>query len=162
MMKTIKATVQKGHGVASGQSETDRRFPQGTIRMQEPFFKEKGLDLQAYFDGDFVYGTLNLSVEPQRVMPAEPEIYIEDVKWTGEFDPENFYLSPAEIVYKLTPYKALLYIPDPKTKPDHFQPPSTVEAIAQKIEGIKPGDTVTLIYSEDALTFFLKGDQRSL
>jgi hypothetical protein len=150
-MKLVKATVCSGHRVASGESRVDPRFPGGTIRMQQPFFKAKGLDLDVFFDGDFVYGTLNLSVAPQRFKIAKPEFFFRDVKWTDVFPPENFYLSPAEVRFKGKNYKALIYIPDPVTKPAHFQNASTLEVIAQRIEGISCGDEVVLAYATEAL-----------
>ncbi|MFA4995314.1 MAG: hypothetical protein WC521_08455 [Bdellovibrionales bacterium] len=150
-MKTIKAIVRSGHRVASGESTSDKRFPGGTIRMQEPFFKERGLDFHAFFGGDFVYGTLNLSIAPHHFKIAKPQFFFSQIKWTDIFPPENFYLSPAEVRFRTKNYKALIYIPDPATKPDHFQAPEVIEVIAQRVEGISSGDEVVLSYPAEAL-----------
>ncbi len=150
-MNIVKTVLRSGHGVASGQSVDDPRFPLGTIRMQAPFFKQGGLDLDAFFGGDFVYGTLNLSVAPKKIAIAKPEFCFPQVKWTDVFPPENFFLSAAEVGFLGKNYKALLYIPDPATKPDHFQGASVVEVIAQRIAGIAPGDEAALAYSETAI-----------
>jgi len=150
-MKTVKAIVRAGHRVASGESTSDRRFPGGTIRMQEPFFKERGLDFNAFFGGDFVYGTLNLSIAPHRFKIASPEFFFQNVKWTDVFPPENFYFSPAEVGFRKKNYKALIYIPDPATKPDHFQDPSVIEVIAERVDGLSYDDEVILSYPAEAL-----------
>ena len=39
--------VVRGHGVASGRAG-DPRFPHGTVAMQIPFFRERGLDLAGF------------------------------------------------------------------------------------------------------------------
>lgn len=150
-MKTVKGAVLEGHRVASGTSQEDKRFPGGTIRMQKPFFKERGLDFDAYFDGDFVYGTLNLSIAPRHFKIAKPEFYFPQIKWTDIFPPENFFLSAAEVAFGGRAYRALIYIPDPATKPDHFHDLSVIEVIAQRIEGIAYGDEVRLGYAETAI-----------
>jgi hypothetical protein len=155
-MKSVRAVVQSGHRVASGESADDRRFPGGTIRMQKPFFKDKGLDFDAFFDGDFVYGTLNLSIAPNKFKIGKPKFYFPNIKWTDVFPPENFYLSPAEVRFKGKNYKTLVYIPDPATKPDHFQCASIIEVIAQRIEGISCGDEVVLAYPQEALVIVPK------
>ncbi|MFA5041480.1 MAG: hypothetical protein WC464_07600 [Bdellovibrionales bacterium] len=150
-MNTIKAVVCSGHRVASGESTDDLRFPGGTIRMQAPFFKAAGLDFDAYFDGDFVYGTLNLSVAPEKIKIAKPQYSFPKIKWTDVFPPENFFLSPATVHFRGKNYKALLYIPDPATKPDHFQGASVIEVIAQRIKDISSGDEVTLMFPASAI-----------
>ena len=150
-METIKAVLNSGHRVASGESTGDLRFPLGTIRMQKPFFKDRGLDFDAFFGGDFVYGTLNLSIAPDRFNIAKPRYYFHQVKWTDIFPPENFYLSPAEVRFRGKNHKALIYIPDPATKPDHFQGASIIEVIAERVEGITYGDEVTLAYPPKAI-----------
>lgn len=44
MTKRFKATIIQGHRVASGLNGNPA-FPGGTLRMQAPFFKARGLDL---------------------------------------------------------------------------------------------------------------------
>lgn len=150
-MDFVSAILDRGHGVASGRSQYDRRFPQGTIRMQAPFFRALGLDIEAYFDGNLVWGTLNLNLAPRRVQLGKPEIFLPNVLWTEHLSVENFFLSPARIDFAGREYKALLYIPDPATKTDHFQNPSIVEAIAEPIEGLQYGDRLTLGYNPEAI-----------
>ena len=54
----VTGVLMRGHEVASKKSV---HYPQGTIEMQAPFFKERGLDLSG-----FHRGTLNISVAPRR------------------------------------------------------------------------------------------------
>lgn len=160
----VEATLAPGYRVASGGSAKDRRFNAlgGTIRMQIAPFRARGFDLEAFFGGQadraFVCGTLGLNIAPRRAAILKPEIRLEAVRWTDLFDRpgekpfvENFFLSPAEILYAGRSYKALIYIPDPATKPDHFHPPSLVECIAAPIEGIDYGDRLTLHFDDAAL-----------
>ncbi len=150
-MITVKAIVKAGHQVASGNSDKDKRFPEGTIKMQEPFFKELGFDLTNYFDGNFIYGTLNLSVAPCGFKIIKPEYYMENVKWTDLQPAENFFLSPAQIQHNGASYKALIYIPDPSTKPNHFQAPSIIEVISEPIESLNYEEKVDLCYNQEAI-----------
>jgi len=150
-MLSVKTKLVKGFQIASGTSETDNRFPGGSIRMQEPFFKEQGLDLQDYFDGQMFYGTMNLSFAPQTVRILKPEYFMDTIKWTDHLTPENFFLSPAKISVRGTEYKAMIYIPDPATKPDHFNPPTMVDVLSVKIDGLALGDEALLTYNENAI-----------
>ncbi len=47
-MISIEAKVISGYGVASGKGN-DPRYPEGTLLLQMPFFKERGLNLEQYF-----------------------------------------------------------------------------------------------------------------
>jgi hypothetical protein len=147
----IKAPIVAGHRIASGTSLKDRRFPAGSIAMQAPFFKQQGLDLEAYFGGDFFKGTVNVSVAPLVREIASPEYFMRSIKWTGLFPPENFYLSPAELTFRNKTYKGMLYIPDPATKPDHFNPATVIDVIAPYIEGIAYGTEVEFGYNPAAI-----------
>jgi hypothetical protein len=151
MTKKTNATVVRGYRLASGDSPEDTRFPGGTLRLQKPFFAAAGFDLDRYFAGDFVHGTLNLSIAPGIVRVKKPEVFLAGIKWSPVFPAENFYLSPAQIVHNGTAYRALLYIPDPATKIDHFPISSMLEVIAQHIAGICYGDQTTLIYNPEAV-----------
>jgi hypothetical protein len=150
-MRKINATVIRGYRLSSGDQPEDPRFPGGTLRMQKPLFAEAGFDLDRYFAGEYVIGTLNLSVAPVVVRVKQPEVFLAGIKWSPVFPAENFYLSPAQIVHNGTIYQALLYIPDPATKVDHFPTPSMLEVIAQPIAGIGYGDATTLIYNPEAV-----------
>ena len=119
--------------------------------MQKPFFAEAGFDLDRYFAGDFVFGTLNLSIAPAEFRLRKPEVFLPGIKWSPVFPAENFYLSPALILHDGSTYRALLYVPDPATKVGHFQPPSVIEVIAQRVAGIRYDDETTLVYNPEAV-----------
>ena len=110
---------------------------------------------------------MGLDVAPLSVNIAKPEYFFENVRWTHKFDNEehphyleNFFLSPAKIEFKGKTYKALLYVPDPSTKPGHFHPPTTIEVIAQKIPDIGYGDSVTLCYNPVAIDLIKPAEER--
>lgn len=147
----IKGVVIPGHRIASGTSEIDRRFPQGSIVMQAPLFKRQGLDLTAYFGGVFFKGTLNVSIEPLIWEIVKPEYVMHDIQWTDLQPAEDFFLSPAALAYRGQSYRAMLYVPDPATKPAHFNPPHIVDVLAAPIPGIGYGSEVELSYNPAAV-----------
>lgn len=165
-MQTVKATIRRGYRVASGQAleGTDQRFNEdgGTICLQVPEFKKRGLDLDEYFGGKpgqaYVLGTLGCDITPYEVRIVRPEYHLLDVRWTEKFDneipefKENFFLSPAVVEFGGSCYRALLYMPDPATKPGHFHPPSTIEVIAQRIPDLAYGDSIVLSYNPGAIS----------
>jgi len=151
-MLRAKGRVIEGHRIASGTSLIDRRFPSGSIQMQMPFFKEQGLDLDAYFEGHFVTGTLNVSFAPRVIEILKPEYFMREISWADIFPPENFYLSPSAVTYGGITYRGLLYIPDPATKPDHFNPPTAIDVLAEPIPDIGYGSVVELHYNPVAIS----------
>jgi hypothetical protein len=164
-MKEVGAVIKPGYRVASGRALEghDQRFNAdgGTIRLQIPKFRELGLDMDRYFGGKpdeaYVAGTLGCDISPVRMTIRRHEYHFRSVRWTDKFDQErpgfteDFYLSEASILFRGTSFKALIYIPAPETKPAHFRPPTTIEVIAQKIDGIGYGDRVTLLYAPEAI-----------
>lgn len=151
MTKIVHGTLVAGHGVASGRSSSDRRFPGGTIRLQEKFFRERGLDLATYFERPFIHGTLNIQCPRGVVAIKRPDFVFRDIKWTEQFPPENFFLSRCMVGQGTRAFRGLIYVPDPQTKPDHFQDRRVVEAIAETIPGIAVGDTVALTFDAAAI-----------
>ncbi|MEM7553775.1 MAG: hypothetical protein AAF378_06685 [Cyanobacteria bacterium P01_A01_bin.84] len=135
----VPGIVKKGYGVASGRGG-DIRFPGGTIAMQKPCFYELGLDLEPYFSG-----TLNISIFPHTYLIKQAKYIFKNVKWAENEPPEDFSFFDCRIRLKdgeLQP--GLIYYPHPETKPEHFQPPDILEAIAFKIDGLKYGSEIIL------------------
>ena len=126
--------LQRGHGVASG-TGSDRRYPQGTIAMQLPYFQALGLDLTPYFAG-----TLNVSIAPARFELVAPEYTFERVHWTDLHPPETFSFSRCRVRFGAQERSGLVYYPHPETKEVHFQEASTLEVLAPPIAGIQYGD----------------------
>jgi len=147
-MPSVTGVIVKGYGVASGESGNDQRFPDGTIKLQIPHFREHGFDFDAYFAGDWVCGTLNVSITPHTLRILKADYFLRGIKWTDIFPPENFFLVGLTLRFDGKNYRGLLYEPDPATKPDHFQPPMHIEVICNRVPGIKTGDKVELDFDQ--------------
>ena len=63
-------------------SKKSVHYPQGTVEMQAPFFKERGLDLSG-----FHRGTLNISVAPRRFRIRNARLHFSSVQWTSKHRP---------------------------------------------------------------------------
>ncbi|BAZ40882.1 hypothetical protein NIES4101_68430 [Calothrix sp. NIES-4101] len=135
----IKGIVKKGYGVASGKSGNPR-FPQGTIEMQKPFFREQGLDLDAYFSG-----TLNVSIYPYKYEIKQPKYTFRNVKWSPHEPAEDFSFFNCQILLNTGKLlSGLIYYPHPETKPEHFQSPDILEIMTPFISGLQYGDECIL------------------
>lgn len=134
----VGGRVRQGHRVASGTGE-DRRYPAGTVRMQRPFFAERGLDLSPFFEG-----TLNVEIAPQAFALVKPTHTFRQVSWTELHPPEDFSFSRCRVVHRGAEYVGWVYTPHPETKAAHFQPPTMLEIIAPWVEGLNYGDAVDL------------------
>lgn len=135
----LDGTLVAGYQVNSGTSTRDTRFPLGTLRMQAPFFTAMGLDIEKYFDNKHVWGSLNVDVYPYEYEQVKSDYFFQNVHWTDLQPAENFFISEAKVIYNGKEYKALLYNPDPSTKPNHFQAPTIMEFVAEKIPDITYG-----------------------
>ncbi len=132
----IAARVVRGHGVASGSSNS---VPSGTIARQLPHFRKLGLEL-----GDCWPGTLNLSVEPLRLAIVRPAYLFASVDWDENGPPETFSFSRCRVRTGELEVAGWIYYPHPETKPRHFQPPGVVEILAPWLPGIAYGAEVML------------------
>jgi CTP-dependent riboflavin kinase len=131
---TVQGIIVRGHEVASKASEY---YPKGTIEMQTPFFKDRGLDLTAFY-----CGTLNISIHPERFRVKNAEYKFPQVAWTSKHPPEDFSFSRCRILHNNRKYSGWIYYPHPETKIRHHQNLSVVEVIAPLIPKIKYGDRV--------------------
>lgn len=135
---TLSGVVKRGYGVASG-SAADPRFPAGTLRLQMPHFKARGLDLS-----DCYPGTINLDISPWRFAVGEPDYRFEYLRWSPDVPVETFSFCRCEIEHNGSSIAAWIYYPHPDTKPEHFQDAATVEILAPRLEGIGYGDRLTV------------------
>jgi len=145
MAQTIKAVVQEGHQVASGQAD-DSPYPRGSIEMQAPYFKEHGINLDKYYSA-----TLNLSITPYIFEVVSPEFTIRNLKWAEGFPAEDFSFSKCELSFAGVLYTGLIYYPHPETKIGHFHSESLIEIITQYIPNIEYGDEVYLKLNQDEI-----------
>lgn len=146
-MTKITGIVIAGHGVASGKGK-DPRYPEGTLKLQIPFFAKKGLDLTPYFRG-----TINLNIAPFRFIIGKPNHFFRSIAWSQYIPPENFYFIEVSVINRSKKYHGYIYMPDPATKMDHFQHESTLELILPEIEGLQVGDRLFLEVDEAQLAF---------
>jgi len=135
---TLKGILQRGYRVASGPSKAYPEY--GSIEKQKPYFNKLGLDIDYIFNG-----TLNISIEPYQFEMLNPEHQFKNVKWTELTNAEDFSFSECRIKFQGQEYNGWVYYPDPKTKKEHFQSASTVEVLAQHIEGIGYGDEIEIL-----------------
>ncbi|MEO0572760.1 MAG: hypothetical protein AAF039_13725 [Bacteroidota bacterium] len=135
----ISGKIIPGYGVASGKGQ-DPRYKGGTIRLQAPFFKERGLDLNPYF-----MGTLNVDISPLSYELGMPKYFFDNIDWSDHISPENFYFFDVVLFFRGEKYNGLIYMPDPKTKEEHVQKPTVLELILPKIEGLEYGRSVQLV-----------------
>jgi len=141
-MQAIKAILKEGHKVASGQAK-DSPYPEGSIKMQAPYFKEHGIDLSNYY-----LATLNLSISPYYFKMHAPEFTVPKLEWAAGFSAEDFSFSKCEIIFNGKTHGSLIYYPHPETKIGHFHDQSLIEVITDYIPDIKYGDKVELRLNE--------------
>ena len=116
---SCQSTVVRGHQVASGKSQ-DKRFPDGTLKLQEPFFKEAGLDLTGWH-----LATMNLSLLPATYEIINPRLTFRQVQWHPDVPPEDFSFMDCRVEDQA----GLIYYPHPETKPEHEQPEDVLEVL---------------------------------
>jgi len=135
---TVTGIVTPGHQVASGTAKNSP-YPRGTIEMQMPLFKERGLDLTGFFQS-----TLNISISPYTFSLRSPEYTFRNVHWTTEHPPEDFSFSRCRIIFQDVEYEGWVYYPHPETKKRNFQDPTIIEVIAPRIPNIGYGAKIEL------------------
>jgi len=135
---TIVGRVQQGYQIASGGAKNSP-YPEGSIKMQLPYFQALGLDLTSCF-----VGTLNISIQPYTFELVQPTYTFAQVKWNIDSPAEDFSFSSCRLSYQKQDYFGWIYYPHPETKPAHFQNPSTLEILAPFIPNITYGVSIYL------------------
>ena len=109
----------RGHEVASKKSV---HYPQGTIEMQAPFFKERGLDLSGFHRGTLVIGC---SAEISNSQCSSSFLIGSvDVQTPAE----HFSFSACWLTFRNQRYAGLILLPHPETKARHHQNDSVIGA----------------------------------
>jgi hypothetical protein len=135
----VKGIVKAGYGVASGRAG-DPRFLEGTIALQKPFFKARGLDLDGYFAG-----TINVAISPHRYVIRQAKHTFRSVKWSPTEPAEDFSFFDCRILWAdHPPQLGLIYYPHPETKPEHFQAPDVLEIMTGWMGGLKAGNEIVV------------------
>jgi hypothetical protein len=133
----VDGILVAGYRVASGPSKD---YPYGALDRQRPLFKERGLDLDGYFNG-----SLNIDISPNLFQMVRPAYTFRQVEWTDLHPPEDFSFSACRVLYRGNEYDGWVYYPHPETKLRHFQNPSLLEVIARVIPGIQYGDVLSVM-----------------
>lgn len=141
----LQGIIIPGHGVASGASSASP-YPQGSIAMQAPFFKARGLDLT-----DLHLGTLNVSIAPATFKIMQPTFRFDDIRWTNLHPPETFSFVACEVLFDNLKSNGWLYYPHPETKAAHWQDAAVMEIIASRIEGVQYGAQIGLRFADGSL-----------
>lgn len=152
----VPGCVKKGYGVASGRLQSPR-FPDGTIAMQIPFFRDLGLDLSAYFPG-----TINLSIAPYQYAIKQAKYTFENVKWSPNDPAEDFSFFDCQLILDLDRvFNGLIYYPHPETKPEHFQSPDILEILAPSIDGLAYEDRLMLAVNSQQINIDLPSSENT-
>ena len=139
----LHGVLVQGYRVASAPSTN---YPYGALDRQRPLFQERGLDLNAYFNG-----TLNIDIQPNTFKLLKPEFTFHHVEWTDLHPPEHFSFSRCKVIYKVIEYAGWVYYPHPETKLRHFQDPSLLEVIAVHIPQIKYRDHLDVLVNPEEI-----------
>ena len=128
-----------GRGAASGQREYQELG--GSIALQKPLFKARGLDLEGFYNG-----TLNADISPRKARLVRPYLTLENVKWHPRMPAETFSFSPAVVSIGEYTAQALIYHPHADTKGPYGKPtPETLlEILAPPLMGIYYGQAGSL------------------
>lgn len=146
--KLVQGQLVRGHQIASGRNPNSP-YPAGSIALQIPFFKQRGLDLSDYYSA-----TLNVSVAPKILQWRQPCHQFEQLDWIASIPSETFWFAPCDIVFADVSYPGWIYYPHPDTKTQHFHDASLVEVICQqKISAIQYGDELSLRYGSQYVDF---------
>lgn len=150
-LRDIHVTITEGYRAASGLGENGA-YPEATLKMQDPFFKERGFDMAAEIP-DLYWGTLNLNFSPLNFGVQDADYCLKDVKWSSLIAPEHFSFVKAEIVFNDVAYEGYVYYPHPETKPTsvHAHSYEKLEFLTRSIPDIAYGSTATLRIRESAL-----------
>ena len=164
MQALYDGIVGSGFRIASGQSvgRQDNPFPDGSLKMEDGHFRERGIDLGALVPGLF-WGTINLKLGRELAL-ARADYMARDVDWTetltGEarIAPETFSFIRCCFAYPLGGgagstgyYPGLIYYPHPETKPKtnahHFD---VLEVLTSELPGLAHGTPASLVCRADA------------
>ncbi|MFN9719066.1 MAG: hypothetical protein ACK58L_10255 [Planctomycetota bacterium] len=146
-LNRISARIVQGHQVASGLNGNPR-FPGGTLRMQQPHFQKRGLDLSVFY-----VGTINIRIGPFVYQVLQPKLTFRQVQWHPSEPDEDFSFFDVSLFRGEDVVHGLIYYPHPETKPEHFQPPDALELLMPFIPGLAYGDTIDLRTNENQMVF---------
>lgn len=135
----VPARIVEGYQAASGKN-ANPLFPGGTLKMQEPYFRELGFDLSDYYPG-----TLNVSIAPHTYKMLDPVQTFHNLKWHPTDPAEDFSFFDVRLIQEgKAPIAGLVYHPHPETKPKHFQSSDVLELLFPYIDNLNYDQEITL------------------
>ncbi|WP_320676888.1 hypothetical protein [Prochlorococcus sp. MIT 1300] len=144
----LEGHIVSGYGVASGCSKKTP-YPEGSIKLQTPYFQKNGLDISSYWPG-----TINVSFEPTIIHLQNPNYSFKNINWTDTVPPEDFsfWKTFLEVQTSLgvTLKESFIYLPHRSTKTIHHQSPYVLEILAPYISSIDTSFPVRLGISTDS------------
>jgi len=139
----IKGKVIKGYQIASGLN-LNSPYPDGSIKMQLPYFKKLGLDLYNFYPA-----TLNISIFPKKFELRNPLHTFRNVKWSANHPSENFSFSACKVIHKNKIYEGYIYYTHSETKTDHFHDKSTIEIITKYLKDVYYYSEIKLVFNQN-------------
>ncbi len=148
----VSGIIVEGQKYTSGMAENNP-YPGGTLSMQTPFFKGKGLNLNENFQA-----TINVNIRPGTFVVNNPEFIFPDVKWSQEHDAETFSFSRCRIIHEELAIEAFVFYHIRQNQSGLFVENSVFEIIAPYIPGIRYGDKLVLELNSDEIRINNKGN----
>ena len=147
-IQKVGFVVVPGRGAASGKREYQDLG--GSIRAQKPLFKQRGVDLDAFYEA-----TLNLKIAARGFEVLQPLFRIRDLLWLPGYPGENFDLCNCCVSVAGVTYPALTYYPRPETKGPYAEPApdDIVEVLAPFVPGLTYGTRGHLMIDAAQLRF---------
>lgn len=157
--------VEMDHKLAITKSRNlrDAYYPEGTIKTQAPYLKERGFDIEKHFDkaGGIFWGTVNLDIGQSLNGIKVPDYSFEGVQWAKNFITgevlervkENFSLLKAWVRTSANDnlVEGLIYYPHQETRPGSTKGRPHVEWVGPEVESVEYGDEVELIVEDNHL-----------
>jgi hypothetical protein len=152
--------VARGFQFASGEAVNRKSnpspFSDGTLRLQERFFRAKAFDMIREIPNLF-WGTINVEIDRDLTL-VTPDVTVANVDWTREqakpgarIAPETFSFVRCCLAADGVYHSGMLYYPHPETKPTTNEHRFNVlEVLSHKVEGLAYGDDVAVICRADA------------
>jgi len=153
---TVDQGFQFASGAAVGRDARPSPFSDATLRLQEPHFRDRGIDLDALVPGR-VLGTINVRL-PRALILGRADLTAAAVDWTASepdlaarIAPETFSFVRCCLCYDGHYHAGLVYYPHPETKPatnDHdFH---VLEVIAPPVADLVTGRPAAIVCRADA------------
>ncbi len=134
----VQGRVVEGHRIASGEAN-DSPYPAGSLSLQIPHFRDRGLDLS-----DYHRATINVALEVSSVRILQPDHHFAQVRWFEGIPAEDFSFVRCRLEYRGQTHEGWVYYPHPETKPAHRQPSNVIEVVTHRVADLSYGDAVTV------------------